>query len=274
MLIDTKLNNNEEFVFSISAEFTLREWIDENTGSYKWSLPSKDSILCFEQIGETFDDGRYRQISFKAITVECKYELTRYLVTSTGETDPNVSKIMKFSVRPDRVPDYGDNLVFNIDATPMAHVTVEVGKTFLVETVQSDNGFLWEEPVHNFACVKVINKNFGEFTTGYRIWMLEANREKCNEVVTLARPEWWSGEEKTGDLHINVIATACETPCAIGQTRASDTSCQCVTVQTEETFGNLLQLHEFAVGSVNRIWMKSTDDNMNQVTLRQFSIGG
>jgi hypothetical protein len=215
-----------------------------------------DSITCFEHVGETFDDGRYRQISFKAITVECKYELVRHAVGPNGEIDETVKKTYKFSVRPDRVPDYGGHPVFNIDVDPLPLAVVEVGKTFLVETVQSDTGFLWEEPVgHDFGCVTVINTNYGEFTTGYRIWMLEANREKCNEVVTLARPGWWSGDDKTSDLKIEVIATACDSPCTIGQMRASDTSCQCVTVPTEPTFGNLYQAHEVAVGSTIRVWM-------------------
>lgn len=83
---------------------------------------------------------------------------------------------------------------------PLPPLDVTVGSTFLVVTVEVEQGFVWEEPAHEFGCVTVLEKNYGEFTTGYRIWLLEANREKCNEVVTLVRPSWWSGDDTTAEL--------------------------------------------------------------------------
>jgi hypothetical protein len=35
-------------------------------------------------------------------------------------------------------------------------------------------GYGWEEPQHEFACVNVLNKNFGEHVRGYQVWLVEA----------------------------------------------------------------------------------------------------
>jgi hypothetical protein len=71
----------------------------------------------------------------------------------------------------------------------------------------------------------VLNKNYGDFNTAWRIWMLEAKPEVCTEEITLTRPTWWTGEDKSATLKVNVIPTPCDTTCEIGKRRASATSC-------------------------------------------------
>jgi len=115
-----------------------------------------------------------------------------------------------------------------------------------------------------------LNKNFGEFTNGYRVWMLEANREKCTEQVPLVRNKWWEGKDKEAKLIVNVIPKACTTQCELGKRRASATSCACVTIETLPAKGKLFMGHEIAVGTTTRVVM-----TVNQsVTLREWSVNG
>jgi len=52
-------------------------------------------------------------------------------------------------------------------------MTVEAGSKFLVMTTEKTNGFFpWNEPADTtvYKCVQILNRNFGDFTTGYRIY--------------------------------------------------------------------------------------------------------
>jgi len=69
-------------------KFTLREWA-MTTGEYEWKLPLESEIAalpCLTMIGEAFDDGRYRQVSFEATTPNCRVEITRSRVLEETET--------------------------------------------------------------------------------------------------------------------------------------------------------------------------------------------
>jgi len=76
-LIDTRENAQVSFLFDMGAKLTLREWA-MTTGEYEWTLPSVDTIKCFTMIGEAFDDGRYRQVSFEAVQPDCRDVLIRF----------------------------------------------------------------------------------------------------------------------------------------------------------------------------------------------------
>jgi len=132
------------------------------------------------------------------------------------------------------------------------------------------NGFAWQEPEHEFACVTVMTKNFGDFKTGWRVWMLEAKGEVCEESVPLVRADWWTGDEMTATIEINVTPVTCTTVCEIGKRQASATSCNCIPVETLPVFGVLYQSHEAAANDHIRVWMKKDDPNMDSVTLRQY----
>jgi hypothetical protein len=75
--------------------------------------------------------------------------------------------------------------------------------------------------------------NFGDFTTGYRIWELEAKPERCEEEVTLNRPDWWLEGEKSHQLKIKVNRVKCDETCELGWRYMSDISCACMEIETE-----------------------------------------
>jgi hypothetical protein len=65
------------FAFNKGDKFTLREWA-LTTGVYEWNIPAATSvdINCMKSLAEPFDDGRYRQVSYEALTPDCRMELT------------------------------------------------------------------------------------------------------------------------------------------------------------------------------------------------------
>jgi hypothetical protein len=67
------------FAFNKGDKFTLREWA-LTSGGYEWGSPVSteiSAINCLVMIGEPFDDGRYRQVSYEAMTPDCRDELNR-----------------------------------------------------------------------------------------------------------------------------------------------------------------------------------------------------
>jgi len=73
-LIDLSVDTRFDFAMDKHFKFTLREWA-MTTGEYEWTLPSETEIAalpCLTMIGEAFDDGRYRQVSFEATTPDCR----------------------------------------------------------------------------------------------------------------------------------------------------------------------------------------------------------
>jgi len=117
------------------------------TGGYEWSL-SEDAhswTNCLTLIGEPFDDGRYRQISYKATTPDCKDHLVR-MQNNVPDGETVVTQAYTFAVWPDREPDVANFNVISLDTMPLPEVTVEAGSTFLVMTKEYDyvpNGFAW-----------------------------------------------------------------------------------------------------------------------------------
>jgi hypothetical protein len=81
-----------------------------------------------------------------------------------------------FTVWPEFAPTFEDGAVwFPLADTPLPEIIVEAGSTFYVvldERPYSPNGFGWEEPTHEFGCVNVLNTNFMNHKTGYRVWMV------------------------------------------------------------------------------------------------------
>jgi hypothetical protein len=71
-----KQNDQVDFGFNLKEKFTLREW--KVDGRYEWSLPEDHGwAKCLEPIGETFDDGRYRQVYYEAANADCKDTFVR-----------------------------------------------------------------------------------------------------------------------------------------------------------------------------------------------------
>jgi hypothetical protein len=147
-----------------------------------------------------------------------------------------------FKIWPTAAPDMSAYTVFDIDATPLPEISVTAGTTFLVslnEMANEGKGFGWDEPVYTYTCVNVLDSNWGSYNTGYRVWMLEAKGEECEEVVPLVRPTWWTAGEMTGSLNVKVTPVPCDSPCEIGRKRASATSCECIPVETIVAVGTL-----------------------------------
>jgi hypothetical protein len=204
--------------------------------------------------------------------------------TDTTTTDPvtetpvaPATQTLTFTVWPDRQPT--EHPMTDLDEVPLQEVNVEAGTVFYVkleEIMYFPNGFAFEEPaMEDFSCVTVLSKNYGNFNTGYRVWMIEAKEEVCNEEVELRRPTWWSDAETTDTLPpvkliINVSPITCDQSCEPGLKRASATSCQCLAIETEPAQGELFMTHQIAHGATVRIWMKKDD----AVTLREFSQQG
>jgi len=83
------------------------------TGGYEWSNVGIDATWnkCLTQIGEGFDDGRYRQASFEATKGDCVDTITRMQnVPATTGTEIIITPVvpatqtLTFKVWPDRVP--------------------------------------------------------------------------------------------------------------------------------------------------------------------------
>ena len=110
-------------------------------------------------VGETFDDawGRFRQVSYEATVPDCKDTLVRVSTAAVEGTEMPAQQVWSFSVWPDRQPDFGEYMHFNLEqsVTENTEVTVNAGSTFLVYSSELDhapNGFAWKEPEHQFAC--------------------------------------------------------------------------------------------------------------------------
>jgi len=102
-LIDSsKLKGGFNFYFKKDTEFTLREWA-LTTGGYEWSIAADHTwAKCLTPVGEAFDDGRYRQVSYKATVPDCKDVLVRVQAVAAGSTEKPAEQIWSFSVWPDR----------------------------------------------------------------------------------------------------------------------------------------------------------------------------
>jgi len=260
------------FYFKKDAEFTLREWA-LTTGGYEFSIPADHAwAKCLTPVGESFDDGRYRQVSYKATVPDCKDVLVRVQAVVAGSTVKPAEQVWTFAVWPDRQPETKDMQVFDIDAKVMPEITVQAGTHFLVmssEQQYAPNGFAWNKPLHKFACAEVVNDKWGGFKTGYSIWEFKAGDKKCMEDVPMVRSEWWTGEDKTAIIKLNVVRVECKTPCEPGMRFESDIACACVAVKTEEAVGRLFEAHKVAVGSVNRVIMRMGEDD--KVTFREYA---
>jgi hypothetical protein len=80
-------------------------------------------------------------------------------------------------VWPDVAPVFSGTQSIWLDVTPIPEVNVVVGESFYIVLNEMDYfplGYGWEEPQHEFACVNVLNKNFGEHVRGYQVWLVEA----------------------------------------------------------------------------------------------------
>jgi hypothetical protein len=176
-LIDLSVNTELHFAFNKPAQFTLREWA-VTIGEYEWSLLSEDEVKdlkCFTMVGEAYDNGQYRQVSFDTTTPDCRDEMTRHSMA-----DDSVTKTYTFTVWPDHEPAWAAHfypLDLPADSTVVAlpEINIEAGTTFYVWLKENEyfpNGFAWQEPEHEFACATVLDKNFGEFNFGYKVWML------------------------------------------------------------------------------------------------------
>jgi hypothetical protein len=165
------------------------------TGGYEWGLPDADEMAnmeCLTQTTDAFDEGRYRQVYFTASSDNCVQTFTRPSLINDGET-----QTITITVWPTAYPEFPEYKIFSLDTVPMAEVTVEAGTQFVVITSEIDyhpNGFMWNEPTQEFACVTVQSKNYGEYNSGYRVWLLTAKGEVCEETVQLLHPDWWTGD--------------------------------------------------------------------------------
>jgi hypothetical protein len=78
-------------------------------GEYEWSLPSDETlseIKCLTMVGEAFDDGRYRQVSYETTTPDCKDTINR-----KSMADDSVTQTYTFTVWPDIVPPVDGTLI-------------------------------------------------------------------------------------------------------------------------------------------------------------------
>jgi hypothetical protein len=114
--------------------------------------------------------------------------------------------------------------------------------------------------------------NFGDFTTGYRIWELEAKPERCEEEVTLIRPDWWLEADKSHNFNLKVVRVACDHTCELGKRYESDISCACVDIEVEEKQGILYMAHDIAVSSTTRVMLDIREND--HVTLREWAVEG
>jgi len=77
------------------------------TGEYEWKLPSESEILalpCLTMLGEAFDDGRYRQVSFEATTPDCRLEMTRFKMPDGSDAPSTDTQTFTFTVWPEFPP--------------------------------------------------------------------------------------------------------------------------------------------------------------------------
>ena len=270
-LLDLSINTETNFVFAKEAIFTLREWALP-TGGYFWDLPADHTwAKCLSPVGEAFDDGRYRQVSYKVEKCNCVDSLVRTQIAEVEGSTEIATATYTFTVWPTALPEFDGRVAFDLDTMDFAqHVEVEAGSQFFVysnEMPHYPKGFAWNEPKdHAFTCLKVLNMNYGDLAAGYRVWMMEAPREICEEAIPLTRPEWWTEEPKAMVFNVKTKAIECADTCKLGQKRATLLDCTCVGIDTLPAVGELFYAHEQAVGSTLRVWMKMDDS----VTLRQW----
>lgn len=67
-----------------------------STGGYEWSVPSADEIAafkCLTQEGDTYDEGRYRQVYLVASSDNCVETIVRNSLVADGETQTITIKV-------------------------------------------------------------------------------------------------------------------------------------------------------------------------------------
>jgi len=89
---------------------------------YEWTLPDIDAVQCLTLL-ESFDDGRYRQVSFEASTPDCKYTATRYKNLQDGGIDDTQTDEFSVSVWPVRAAPV-DGTLLEIDLEATVEITV------------------------------------------------------------------------------------------------------------------------------------------------------
>jgi len=97
-------------------------------------------------IGEAFDDGRYRQVTFKATTPDCREPITRTSSLVATETHT-----FTFTVWPNvDLPVDGTLIELVVDANgALPSIEINAGAFFTTRTSEKDyfpNGFPWVEP--------------------------------------------------------------------------------------------------------------------------------
>jgi hypothetical protein len=88
IVYDLSLTQDVKFSFEVGDKFTIREWAMSD-GTYEWDLPADHAwAKCLAPVGEAFDDGRYRQVSYEAVKGDCIDRLVRTPTNLEEGADP------------------------------------------------------------------------------------------------------------------------------------------------------------------------------------------
>jgi len=263
-LVDLSKSTETAFAFQFGEVITVRQWAEAD-GMNKWTNPTSEAMLkewlkCFtfdlnSKNGKAHYDSRFIQVELIAAVGDCRTEIVRTNRLDTTETQTLIAQVW-----PEKAPEL-KHKVFNLDVEPMVKdFEVEAGSTFFVQLEEFKhfpNGFAWAEPTVEFKCAKVISKNFGEYNSGYRVWMMEAKTDLCQEEIFLRRPEGWPATmgPKQVLINVNVVSKKCEKACEVGKKYTSPTSCDCIEVETKVPVGQLFVAHDIAVGATVRVML-------------------
>jgi hypothetical protein len=213
-------------------QVTLRQWAGAE-GKFVYNLDTSTVQLeCLESVGEPFGNEYYQQVTLKAITPNCRWS---YRLESEDKTQWIVAE---FIVAPEKQPTAQGELVLldQLDFTQEVKFDFAAETFITVRGVETATGFGWEEPTQAFKCLKLVDKNFEGFNTGYFQWLFQAKNSDvdCTEDITLTRTD----EEKTTvTFNVNVQRGFCPAvECPATQLVNLDvTSCACEDLK--QTYG-------------------------------------
>jgi len=80
-----------------------------------------------------------------------------------------------------------------MDISPDRSIEINKGGLLTVRMNEAATpfGYAWIVPSHEFECVTMLNDNYGDFVTGYKQWVFQANdvSQTCAETIPVQRSE-------------------------------------------------------------------------------------
>lgn len=114
-------------------------------------MPVFENFECVESVRYYSEEyGRYRQAIFKAVTPDCRAQLTRLAIDETGAEDSTKTWTFDVVVWPERVPDFIGSLYDLDEGDRTINALGEQQFTVRINEQATETGYAWNAPEYEF----------------------------------------------------------------------------------------------------------------------------